>query len=47
MFVQVLFWLVPLLFRSRRDQCFRIIALQQQLDVYERQRGGKRLQLTD
>jgi len=28
MFVQVLFWLVPLLFLSRRDQCFRIIALQ-------------------
>ena len=25
MFVQVLFWLVPLLFLSRRDQCFRII----------------------
>jgi len=47
MFVQVLFWLVPLLFLSRRDQCFRIIALQQQLDVYERQRGGKRLRLTD
>ena len=47
MFVQVLFWLVPLLFLSRRDQCFRIIALQQQLDVFQRQQGDRRLQLTD
>ena len=47
MFVQVLFWLVPLLFLSRRDQCFRIIALQQQLDVYERQQGRRRLLLTE
>jgi len=47
MFVQVLFWVMPLLFLGRRDQCFRIIALQQQLDVYERQWGGKRLRLTD
>jgi hypothetical protein len=47
MFVQLLFWLVPLLFLGRRDQCFRIIALQQQLEVYQRQQGGKRLQLTD
>jgi len=36
MFVQVLFWLVPLLFLSRRDQCFQIIALQQQLAVCQR-----------
>ena len=47
MFVQLLFWLVPLLFLGRRDQCFRIIALQQQLEVYQRQQSGRRLQLTD
>jgi len=47
MFLQVLFWMVPLLFLSRRDQCFQIISLQQQLEVYQRQRGEKRLQLTD
>lgn len=45
MFVQMVFWLIPLLFLSRRAQCFRIIALQHQLDVYQRQRGGKRLRL--
>ena len=47
MFVQMLFWIIPLLFLSRRDQCFRIVALEQQLAVYQRQQGGKRLQLTD
>jgi putative transposase len=47
MFLQVLFWMVPLLFLSRRDQCFQIISLQQQLEVYQRQQGEKRLQLTD
>jgi len=47
MFVQLLLWLVPLLFLGRRDQCFRIIALQQQLEVYRRQQGGKQVQLTD
>jgi len=47
MFVQLLLGLVPLLFLGRRDQCFRIIALQQQLEVYRREQGGKRLQLTD
>jgi len=47
MFVQILFWVIPLLFRSRRDQCFRIVALEQQLEVFQRQQGGRRLQLTD
>ncbi len=47
MFVQLLPWMVPLLFLNRRDQCLRIIALQQQLEVYQRQQGGRRLQLTD
>jgi len=47
MFVQMLFWLVPLLFLSRRDQCFRMVALQHQLHVYQRQQSGRRLQLTD
>ena len=47
MFLQVLFWMVPLLVLSRRDQCFQIISLQQQLEVYQRQQGEKRLQLTD
>jgi hypothetical protein len=47
MLVQVLFWLAPLLFLSRRDHCFRIVALQHQLGVYQRQQGGRRLQLTD
>jgi len=47
MFVQVLFWVIPLLFLSRREQCFRIVALEQQLEVYQRQQGGRRLQLTD
>jgi len=47
MFVQLLLWMAPLLFLGRRDQCLRIIALQQQLAVYRRQQGGRRLQLTD
>jgi transposase InsO family protein len=47
MFVQLLLWMVPLLFLGRRDQCLRVIALQQQLEVYQRQQAGKRLQLTD
>jgi len=47
MLVQVLFWLVPLLFLSRREQCLRIVALQHQLGVYQRQQGGRRLPLTD
>jgi hypothetical protein len=47
MFVQVLFWVIPLLFLSRVEQCFRIVALEQQLEVYQRQHRGKRLQLTD
>ena len=47
MFVQMLFWVIPLLFLSRRDQCFRVLALQQQLEVYQRQQGKRRLQLTD
>jgi len=47
MFVQMLFWVIPLLFLSRRDQCFRVIALQQQLEVYQRQQGKRRLRLTD
>jgi len=47
MFVQMLFWVIPLLFLSRRDQCFRIVALEQQLEVFQRQQGGQRLQLTD
>jgi len=46
-FVQLLLWMAPLLFLNRRDQCLRIIALQQQLEVYQRQQGGRRLQLTD
>jgi len=33
MFAQVLFWVIPLLFLSRREQCFRMVALQQQLEV--------------
>jgi hypothetical protein len=45
--VRVLFWVIPLLFLSRRDQCFRIVALEQQLEVYQRQLGGHRMQLTD
>lgn len=45
--MRMLFWMIPLLFFSRRDQCFRIVALEQQLEVYQRQQGGKRLQLTD
>jgi putative transposase len=47
MFLQVLLWLAPLLFLGRRDCCLRMLALQQQLEVYQRQQGGKRLQLTD
>jgi len=47
MFVQMLFWVIPLLFLSRRDQCLRIVALQQQLEVFQRQQGWRRLQLTD
>jgi len=47
MFVQVLLWVIPLLFLSRREQCLRIVALEQQLEVYQRQHRGKRLQLTD
>jgi len=47
MFLQLLLWMAPLLFLGRRDQCLRIIALQQQLEVYQRQQGGRRLQLTD
>ncbi len=43
----MLFWVIPLLFLGRRDQCYRIIALQQQPEAYQRQQGGKRLQLTD
>ena len=45
-FVQLLFWIVPLLFLGRREQCLRIVALQQQLAAYQRQLGGNRLQLT-
>jgi hypothetical protein len=47
MFVQLLLWMVPLLFLSRREQCLRIVALQQQLEVYQRQQNGRRLQLTE
>ena len=47
MFMRVLFWVVPLLFLGRRDCCLQIIALRQQLEVYQRGHGGKRLQLTD
>jgi hypothetical protein len=47
MFVQLPFWIFPLLFLGRREQCLRIVALQQQLAVYQRQLGGKRLQLAD
>jgi len=46
MLMRVLFWVIPLLFLGRRDYCLRIIALQQQLDVYQRQLGGSRLHLT-
>jgi transposase InsO family protein len=47
MFVQLLFWMVPLLFLGRREQLLHIVALQQQLAVYQRQQNGRRLQLTD
>ena len=47
MFVQLLFWIVPLLFLGRREQLPRLVALQQQLAAHQRQPGGKRLQLTD
>jgi putative transposase len=47
MFVQLLFWMVPLLFLGRREQLLHIVALQQQLEVYQRQQNGRRLQLTD
>jgi putative transposase len=47
MFMQLLFWMVPLLFLGRREQLLRIVALQQQLEVYQRQQNGRRLQLTD
>jgi len=47
MFVRLLLWMVPLLFLNRRDQCLRIIALQQQLEVYQRRQRGRRLQLTE
>jgi len=47
MFVQLLLWMVPLLFLGRREQCLRIVALQQQLEVYQRQQNGRRLQLTE
>ncbi len=47
MFVQVVLWVVPLLFLGRRGQWFQIIALQQQLDVCHRQQGSCQLQLSD
>lgn len=47
MFMRVLFWVIPLLFLGRRDYCLRIVALQQQLAVYQRQQNGRRLRLTD
>jgi predicted RNA binding protein YcfA (HicA-like mRNA interferase family) len=37
MLVQLLFWMVPLLFLGRREQLLRIISLQHQLEVYRRQ----------
>ena len=47
MFLQMLFWVISLLLLSRKDQCFRIVALEQQLDVSQRQQGRRRLQLSD
>jgi hypothetical protein len=47
MLVKALLWVIPLLFLSRRDQCSRIAVLQHQLNVYQRQQRGRRLQLTD
>jgi len=46
MFMQLLLCIVPVLFLGRREQLLRIVALQQQLAVYQRQLAGKRLQLT-
>lgn len=45
--MQLLLCIVPVLFLGRREQLLRIVALQQQLAVYQRQLAGKRLQLTD
>jgi len=33
MLVKALLWVIPLLFLSRRDQCFRIVVLHHQLNV--------------
>jgi hypothetical protein len=44
---RLLFWLLWLLVSSRREQILQLLALRQQLEVYQRQVGRRRLRLTE